>query len=288
MSPLTKLFVVLQVVLSLLLTAGIVVFVNRTNDFQASLLTAQQSLTESNARATAAEADAATAQATAEASVTAANSQIKDIQGQLASAQQQVADRDAQIAQATSSAALAAADQARLTDALKASENQKGKQSTVVASLRTDSDSLNKRNSDLNLSVADLTNRLEVANRERNNFQEQLAEANTQSQNYIKIIKDLGGNPNGVGGVAANLGAPAINGVVRATNNINGIPYATISVGSSDNVVKGMTFNVIDRNKGQFLGQLTIDSVQPNEATGHLQGPRISQVHAGTEVKTQL
>ena len=33
---------------------------------------------------------------------------------------------------------------------------------------------------------------------------------------------------------------------------------------------------------------LTIDSVQPNEATGHLDGPGITSVHSGTEVRTQL
>ena len=145
-----------------------------------------------------------------------------------------------------------------------------------------------KRNSDLNLSVSDLTNKLEVADRERTNFQEELAEAKTQSENYVKIIKDLGGNPNGVGGVAANLGAPPINAVVRDTRSINGIPYATISVGSADSVTKGMEFNVIDRDHAQFLGKLTIDSVQPNEATGRLDGPGINSVHSGTEVRTQL
>ena len=78
-----------------------------------------------------------------------------------------------------------------------------------------------------------------------------------------------------------------INGVVRSVDIIGGKKYATISVGSSDMVKKGMRFNVINRVGGEFLGFLTVDSVQPNEAIGQLEG-KVDKVQAGVEVKTQL
>ena len=81
MSPLTKLFVVLQVVLSLLLTAGLVVFVNRTDDFRTAMASKQTELGIAQSRVSVAEADASSARSSAEAAVTAANMQIKDIQG---------------------------------------------------------------------------------------------------------------------------------------------------------------------------------------------------------------
>ena len=36
------------------------------------------------------------------------------------------------------------------------------------------------------------------------------------------------------------------------------------------------------------LGELTIEQVDEKESTGKLEGPKISEVHSGTEVKTQL
>jgi hypothetical protein len=282
------LFVVLHVVLSLMLTAGLIVFVNRTEAFNISLTSTKTALNLANMKAQTAEADASAARESAESAVKSVNAQIQSVLGKLTDAQREIAAKDARLAKLASDAALASADITGLTDALKASEDQKAKQSDALAQGRADADNYVKKNSDLNLAVSDLTNKLEVALRERTNYSEQLAEQKSQVENLTAIVKDLGGNPNTVGGNKANLGAVAINGVVREVKPINGIPYATISVGSADNVQKGMQFNVIDRDRGVFLGQLTIDSVEPTTATGRLDGPRIGDVHKGTEVKTQL
>jgi hypothetical protein len=288
LSPLTKLFVVLHVVLSLMLTAGLIVFVNRTENFSQTLAAKNTALAQANMRAESATTDATFARESSEKAVTTLNGQVQASQAKLVEAQQLLAGAGARLAKDASEAALASAQTAGLTDALKASEDQKTRQADALAQGRTDLDSLTKKNSDLNLAVSDLTNKLEVALRERSNYSEQLAEQKSQVENLTAIVKDLGGNPNTVGGTRANLGAVAINGVIREVKPINGIPYATISVGSADNVQKGMQFNVIDRERGIFLGQLTIDSVEPTTATGRLDGPRINDVHTGTEVKTQL
>jgi hypothetical protein len=271
-----------------MLTAGLIVFVNRTENFQQSLAASKTALSIADMQAEAAKTDAAFARESSDKAVKAVNDQIQATQAKLVDAQRQLAAANARIAKDASDAALASAETAGLTDALKASEDQKTRQADALAQGRTDLDNLTKKNSDLNLAVSDLTNKLEVALRERANYSEQLAEQKSQVENLTAIVKDLGGNPNTVGGTRANLGAVAINGVVREVKPINGIPYATISVGSADNVQKGMQFNVIDREKGIFLGQLTIDSVEPTTATGRLDGPRINDVHQGTEVKTQL
>ena len=51
MSPLTKLFVVLLVVLSLLMTASVVVFVNRVEDYRATSQTSKDELAAAQRRA---------------------------------------------------------------------------------------------------------------------------------------------------------------------------------------------------------------------------------------------
>ena len=288
MSPLTKVFVVLHVVLSLLLTAGVVVFVNRAENFSANAAGLKASAAASDSRASAAEADAQSARESADAAVAGVNTRIREIQTELTAAQTNIAQRDASIAQMTSSASSSSADSNRLTEALKASEDQKTRQADQIAQLRSDNDRFERNNADLNETVSDLTNKLDVSNRERENFSEQLVQAKSENDNLTKILKDNGINSTVVGGTQANLGAVPINAVVSDTRTINGVPYATITVGASDNVVKGMQFNVIDRQRGVFLGQLTIDTVEPNQASGRLAGPHVDGVHNGVEARTQL
>ena len=76
--------------------------------------------------------------------------------------------------------------------------------------------------------------------------------------------------------------------MIRDVRSINGIPYATISVGAADNVAKGMEFKVISHDGNKFLGVLKVDMVEQNEATGRLEGPNVAQVKPGADVKTQL
>jgi len=82
--------------------------------------------------------------------------------------------------------------------------------------------------------------------------------------------------------------ATPINGVIRDKKNVNGVIFATISVGSQDQVTKNMVFNVIDREQGDFLGYLRVDRVEPNEAIGRLDGPKVADIKPGNEVRTQL
>ena len=53
-------------------------------------------------------------------------------------------------------------------------------------------------------------------------------------------------------------------------------------------IAKGMRFNAVNKQTGDFLGIVTIDAVEPNEAIGRIQGPKVGDVREGTEVKTQL
>jgi hypothetical protein len=95
-----------------------------------------------------------------------------------------------------------------------------------------------------------------------------------------------GGNASAGGSPEAiTAAAGPINGVVRSVDIIGGKKYATISVGSADNVTKGMKFSVI--SKDDFLGFLTVESVEPNAAIGQVEG-KVDKIQAGVSVKTQL
>jgi uncharacterized phage infection (PIP) family protein YhgE len=281
LSVLTKLFVVLLVVSSLLLSASVVVFVNRVEDYRKQADTQKTNL---NAKVREAN-DAASALADQ-------RTQYQQLQGQmttetgrlqqdLVAKDGEIQKRDADIARLNKDAQVAAATIKGTQDLARAAQEENKALQGLVADIRTKNDDLLKQNGELNTALTKSDNDNRALGKQVELLQERLVEANN-------------GRGSGTSGAAAPAGsggavAPAadIKAVVRSVDVIGGKKYATISVGSSDNVTKGMKFNVINRNSGEFLGYLTIDSVQPNEAIGQLEG-KVDKVQPGVEVRTQL
>ncbi len=286
MSPLTKIFVILLVIFSLLLTAGTVVFVNTQTATNASLAAAKQAAEAQQGIAARATADLSSEKAASQVAQNALLAQIETMKNNQNRTQQEIADRDVKLAAAAADKAMMSANIATLTDALKASEDSRSKQQEQLASLRQTSDTIQTQNAQLNTQINDLTNKLDVTERDRRFLAEQNAELKQQGEKASAALKDAGIDINAVA-AGTKAGAPNVTGVIRSTRQIANLPYATISVGSSDNVAKGMEFKVIDRDAGKFLGTLTVDSVEPNESTGHLSGPHVDAIKPGTEVRTQ-
>ena len=289
MSPLTKLFVVLLVVLSLLQTAAVVVYVNK-EDFN------RQEAVANRERLTARENELEQARQ----AMTAAQQQLVQVQQEanarsaaaakdVTAAQQQAADLAVQLAKASSQNAAQQLDISRLTEGLKASGDTTARLTTEVTRLRGNNDQLVRQTSELNGTVSDLSNRLEVTERERKVLAEQLTEIQGQNQRISQQLRDAGVQP-GQASVAANRAGPPITGVIQEVKTIAGMPYATISVGSGDQVAPGMEFKIINKNTGDYLGSLIVDTVTPTESTGKLTGPKdkVTQIRPGVEVRTQL
>ena len=287
MSALTKVFVGLHVLLTMILTAAFVTFATRVEDYkgqvdQARAQVAAEQLKASRER-TQAEADIQTARE----SLTAANTRIEAIRGQLADAQQRASQQAVQIAELQSKDTLNTASINKLGNALSASEAQKTQLQTTVADLRTRNDDLLAKYGDSERAVADLTNRYEQTLRQMRYYAEQLTATEEQASLMRGVIERAGINLRDPE-VVRNAMPPAINGVIKERMNIEGREYATISVGSADSVRPGMEFRVIDRDNGNFLGILTVDSVEAQEATGRLNGPRVAEIQRGNEVRTRL
>jgi septal ring factor EnvC (AmiA/AmiB activator) len=285
LSPLTKIFVILLVIFSLLLTAGTVTFVNTQQEFSKTLKDTKALADAKVAEAANAQASLTAEKARSDEAIRTATAQIEAMKNENNRTQQAIADRDVKLAAAGAEKAMTAANIASLTEALKASEDSRSKQQEQLAALRTSSDQIQTQNAALNTQINDLTNRLDVTERDRRFLAEQNAELKQQGEKASAALKDAGIDINAVAG-GTRAGAPNVTGVVRSVRNIANLPYATISVGSSDNVTKGMEFRVVDRDAGKFLGTLTVDSVEPNEATGRLSGPRVNDIKPGTEVRT--
>lgn len=282
MTPLTKLFVCLVVVLSLLQTAATVVFVNRVEIAGNNVTSLEQTVQSNEAKITSLQAQLAEATAQKDTIRSQSQAAVAASEQQAVSTRQALADANVKLAQAASQLALQATDNARLTEALKASEDTKNKQVDIITEARRFVDDLTRRVTELNAANADLTNRLEVTERERRFLQEQNVELQS------RVATGGGTTSTGSGAVtAAGRGVPSINAVVRNVRTIANTPYASISVGSADRVTKGMRFTIVDQ-QGNLLGFLTVDTVEPNEAAGRLDGPRVPDIQPGVDAKTQL
>lgn len=289
MSALTKFFVVLLVLLSILQTAGMVVFVNKTEALDTNLEAAKQQVLIVQKAAEDAKTESANARQTAIATQSAAAEQLRAKDQSLTAAQRQVADKDTTIAEVQGEKIRSAADLSKTTEALKASIASNDLLQADVKTARTTLNDLNSKNVELNLSLTDYANKLEVTDKALRYAEEQLTQAQSQNTQLNQLLKDNGvSKPEVASLVGTRGGAPAINGVVRDVRDIGGITYATISVGAADDVKKGMEFKVVDRINGNFLGIITIETIEPNEATGKLDGPRVAEIRAGNEVRTQL
>jgi predicted nucleic acid-binding Zn-ribbon protein len=284
LSPLTKLFVVLQVILSIALTAAVVVYVSKEDVQLANLKAANTAAAAAQSERDAAVTAMTAATSNANAIQERMNSQATQLNNNLTAAQQQIADLNVQLAKSNTSNATQALQITQLTEGLKAATDTTANLNTTVAQLRTASDDAVRRAAEASQRISELDNTLQVTEAQRRNLAEQLAEATQNTQRMSRLLQQNNLNPNTPADQIPAAGI-AINGVIREKRDIAGVPYATISVGSADDVQRGMEFKVI--NGGQFLGTLTVDSVEQQEATGVLKGPHVADIKPGVQVRTQ-
>jgi ribosomal protein L29 len=273
-SILTKIFVVALVVLSLLLSAATITFVNSIDDYKRTGEASKLALATAQARAS---SDAAKAQA----DLTAKEARAKAAEDAVAARDKEVADLNQKLADLGAQLASARSDKT-------ASEAQKSGLLEQVADLRTSNERLVNQNGELNGAFAEASNKLLVTEEARRNLAEQLTELRGSFDKVSGALRDRGVDPTRIGSSGLTAGAPPINGYISDTRSIAGIPHATISVGSEDAVKIGMEFNILDRASGQFLGKLKVVAVEPSQAVGQISGPGAQQVAKGAEVRTQL
>ena len=296
MSALTKLFVVLLVVCSLLLSASVTVFVNRVEDFKTEAKSSAAKLALKDKAAS----DLSTQLGLARSSLTsaneAANTRIANLNKQIDTLQADIASKNVDLAKAENDKAVTPAQLTGVTGAIKASQEENKTLQGMLAESRQKLDQYIVQARDLNIGVSELTARVDALDKQRKYLEEQVEQSKKQIGQMNGLLNTAGIKYNAEDGTGelASTGKPIvanpgpINGIVTNTEVIGGVRYATISLGSSDNVSKGMKFYVVNRGTGEFLGTLIVDNVQPNEAIGQLDGPKTQQVQKGTEVKTQL
>ena len=288
MSALTKVFIVLHVVMTMLFVSAAIVFVNRAENSNAAAATAQRAEGIARRQAESALGEAQVARADAAAVKLQSANEVARIRQQLNAALTDVRERDTQLAQLQQNLAAADARLQAATTALGTAQESNKLLTAQISETRESSNKIQRQNTELLTANSDLNSRLQTAIRSLRAANEEIDEL----KGAVADVQDRGGPA-----VAARGGGQQrpevrpsipINGVIRDRRNVNGVPYATISIGSADQVTENMVFNIVDREQGDFLGYLRVDRVEPNEAVGRIEGPRVGDVKPGNEVRTQL
>jgi hypothetical protein len=283
LSALTKTFVVLLIVCSLLLSAATVIFVNRTEEFRAALETSRDQIAKLTKQATDSKQEADAARLREENAVREQQKTVQDLQLQVTASKQEIATRDGKITELNTKIAVQDANISDLVNNQKLSQQYLADLQKRHDTLVADYDKLRAADAELVAANTDFQKRLDIAERELRI----LAEQNTQlRKEHGQALSLLQKHNIPLETAARKPLASNLRGVIREVTTHDGVKYATISLGSVDKVEKGMQFNVVHQQT--FLGKLTIEAVEPNAAFGRLEGPRIQDVQPDNTVMSEL
>jgi hypothetical protein len=284
LSALTKIAVVLLVLASLLLSAATIAFVNKTEVFRENIDTAQAETQRERTAHNSTKQQVASLNLEQISQAQAANARESALKKERDDASAQILQLNAQITKSDQDKKAAETNAQTITAALKASQDQNTAYQAQVADLRKFRDQLVEERHSLNTQLTDALSKVAALETARKGAEEKAAGLQGKYDDLVARVEATGMK------IAAlpqrQAGGPALEGVVTSTFPAGGKPWASISLGSKDNVAKGMKFNI--HNSQEFLGYLTIQSAEPTEAVGVLEGPGVDKIKPGDQVKTQL
>jgi hypothetical protein len=290
-SPLTKIFVMLLVVVSLLDAAATVVYVNKSQttqqDYQA--LSAKNTALQRDNEVAVADAAAARGQLIAQEQLSA--NQAAANQASLDKAQADLASMDAENKQLLRNNEAQEANLQGLNAQLGIALQTNQQQGQTLTDLRDANAKLVQSQAENDAALAAQRQLADTYGRQAEYLTEQLKKTQDLVKAYASVITENHLTLPAAATPAAYSGPP-VSGVVQQLQQINGITYVTISVGSTDNVQPGMQFRVVDTSvqPHEFLGIVTVTQTQANSAIGRLQADaRVQdQVRKGNEVTTDV
>jgi len=289
-SPLTKIFVMLLVVTSLLNAAATVVYVNKEQltDLDYKSMALKYSALQRDYQS--AQSDAAT------------------VRGQLVAAEQQAATEGAarQSALEKANADLAAKDadyklQLRNNESLEANLQQLNAQLAIalsankqddqtISDLRDSNNKLIQSQAENDAGLARQRELAETYGRQVEYLTEQMKKSGDLIKAYSAVISDH--HLTVPTQQQVSYSGPPVSGTVQDKQTINGVTYLTISVGSADNVQAGMEFRIVDSQSQppKFLGIMTVTQADVNSAVGRVNADpnSLSAVDRGDEVTTDV
>jgi len=284
-SVLTKLFVVLLIICSLLLTAATVVFVNRTEDFHRAAVLSEERANRFQRDKETAQRDADSARQREAQAIEIANNKVGDALAKINQLTQDVASKDAEINGLKAKLAVNDGTIAEQAAGLKTMGQNVGDVSTRNKALTDENDKLRLTNAEIVGANTDFQKRLEEAERERRFLTEQLTQIRADYTKATTALREHGWS---IDTPRKAVALPDLKGYIQDVKTDQGRTFATISLGAKEHVEKGMEFSVIDQDEKTFLGKFIVDQVDPDTSFGRLEGPRVQNVRRENLVLSRL
>lgn len=262
MSALTKVFIVLNSVLAIVLSTLTVSAAARWENTQEAVRHYQQVYQSESVARRNAEAVQAAVLAVKDDEIGRLNEQMNQQAAQLRDLSDELATKNLELARQTNERVAAEAGRKKVEEILAV-------QTAEGSALRARNQELLSRNVDLETRnqrfasrVLELTSEITISNDQIRNLQEKLY---AQEQRNKELA---GGAPSVTSASAAPSGAvpvtPVVAGPIRGEiKEING-RYVTLSIGESSGVVSGMTFMIYRGNV--YVGDVRVEAVNPGQA----------------------
>lgn len=262
MSPLTKAFVVLVTILSILLVALVVPFVANTDALNDQVAELKNEVRSAEASARLKETEAATARAAQISDVETLQTRITSLLGDNAELKQAAAAKVADLKKAENQVESLTASQAILSESLNRTAELLSSRTTLLEQFQTKNVSLNQQNAELVQTNNLLAAQVSGLNEASRTLTEQLVEANERIENLMLV--GPGGDPPPPGPTAKVLAS------VTNIQDVNGIKIVQFNVGANDQIKMNDIF-VIYRNGDELVGTAAVKSVDQNASVAQLQ-----------------
>lgn len=271
MSVLTKVFVVLLVLLSVALSMFVVAAFSQQENWRASAADWRGAALAEQAKSRSIAANAALESQNALSTHTNDLATITSLRDKLAERERELAKLESDYAAAKNQLTVEQTTVSSTAENLKLLETARSHDAEFIAKISRRNSELERLNVDLNDRVKELTSSVAMAMSQIRALKEQIATSSDQVAGVTQI-------PGGNGIVQA--GIPSVSPASRSTvtspirAEITDVKdgLASISVGSADGVVEGMTFLVYRPGsaggKPTYLGTLRVTRVEANAAAG--------------------
>lgn len=266
MSILTKVFIVLQLVFSIVVAVMVVMVSGPVQQYKQQVTNAQSGRLAAQAETLVYQNDAATVRSTlntvkadSQAHVDAAQKAADQARADLVTKQGRLDVLEAQVDEFNK-------NMTRLTSTNAAQKDQIATLLTELTTMRADYNRVIPQNAELNRKASELANQLDAAQKAIRTLQEELATSQAKPE-----APKAGATAAGTGTAVAQLsvGTPTsiqINGKVQSVETLNGKTFVTLSLGSRDGVAIGNRFLVYRDNT--YVGDVVIQRVTPDQTVG--------------------
>jgi hypothetical protein len=245
-----------------------VTFVALQSNWKQVALEYRQAYQAARVEATSAEALAKTTIIQLQGQITQINEQVEELQTALAKAEADIKTKDGELVQLTNDREAALADAKRATQLQVLEKERADRLEKSNQDMLAQVTELQKRNQELDRHVRELTMQVTIKEEQRRAAEEQRY---ALEQQLLALSKgETVAAPSGAPAGLAKVAAPAAPASVPIKGQIVEVKgqVASISVGSADGVIEGMSF-VVYRG-ADYLGKLRITMVEPNRAGGDL------------------